>query len=79
MLTKLKKFVVPALGVLSLCLAISTPAQAVVTLPTTGIVISEYVTELVTGLGTVAGVAIGASFAFFILRRGVAWVKGFVR
>lgn len=74
----LKRASIGGVSVLTLAL-VSTTAQAQVTLPSTGIVLGDYVTELVTGIGAIAGVAIGASFAFFILRRGVSWVKGFVR
>jgi len=46
-----------------------------VTLPDTGIDLSEYVTLLVTGIGGVAALAIGGYFAFRIVRIGLRWLR----
>ena len=48
-------------------------------LPTTGVNVGAYVTSLLTNLGTVIGLAIGAGFAIFALMLGVRFVKKLVR
>jgi uncharacterized membrane protein YhaH (DUF805 family) len=56
------------------------PAMAATpTLPDTGVDVASYVNVLVTALGAIIGVVIGATFSIFVIRRGISWVKGGVR
>lgn len=57
----------------------STPVFAQSSLPSTGVTVGTYVTDLVSELGTIAGSAIAAGFALYLLFRGVMWVKRLVK
>ena len=50
-----------------------------VTLPSTGVDVGGYVSALVTQLGGVLGVAIGAGFALFAIWMGVRYVKAAIK
>lgn len=54
-------------------------ASAAPTLPDTGVDVGSYVTVLVTSLGAIIATVIGATFAIFVIRRAISWVKGYVR
>jgi hypothetical protein len=49
-------------------------AHAEVTLPTTGVDLSSYVTAMSTGLGTTIGLAIGLAVAILIITIGVSFI-----
>lgn len=54
---------------------LSTPMFAVDLIPTTGTDIGAFITEGITKMAVVAGVAIGGYFAFKILVKGLKWVN----
>lgn len=66
---------------LTMCLVMlgMSSAYATVTLPETGVDVSMYVSTLVSSLGAVIATVVGATFAFFVIRRAISWVKGYVR
>jgi hypothetical protein len=74
----MRKFLSLALvAVLSILTGVASATE--VTLPSTGVDVGSYVTALVTSLGTVAGVAIGAGFAIFAIWMGFKYVKKAIR
>lgn len=70
----MKKFFVRA-GVTGAALCLPVLCHAQVNLPDTGVDVPGHITALVTSLGTVAAAAIGAWAAFFVVKRGIQWVK----
>jgi hypothetical protein len=59
--------------------AIGGASAADVTLPSTGVDVGGYVSALVTNLGGVLGIAIGAGFALFAIWMGVRYVKAAIK
>ena len=59
--------------------AIGAASAADVTLPSTGVDVGGYVGALVTQLGGVLGIAIGAGFALFAIWMGVRYVKAAIK
>jgi hypothetical protein len=55
------------------CLA--SPSFATVTLPSTGVDVSEYIDAAILAVGVVAASAIGGFCAYTILKRGIRWIR----
>lgn len=69
-----------ALAVLAaLFVTVASVSAADVTLPSTGVDVGGYVSALVTNLGGVLGIAIGAGFALFAIWMGVRYVKAAIK
>ena len=72
--------VLKVVSVLALAMAVGPAAFAVdASLPATGVDVGSYANALVTNLGGVIGVAIGAGFAIFALWMGFRYVKAAIR
>jgi hypothetical protein len=55
------------------CLA--SPSFATVTLPSTGVEVSDYIDAAILAIGGVAASAIGGFVAYTILKRGIRWIR----
>ena len=47
-----------------------------VTLPSTGVDVSEYASAAITSLGAVVAVCVGGVVAFMLVRAGIRWIRG---
>jgi hypothetical protein len=69
------KAVALGLAAVGMVVGVTSEAKAVVTLPDTGIEVSEYIDAAVTGLASVAAAAIGGYVAYTILKRAIRWIR----
>lgn len=59
----------------ALVLGLGEYASATVTLPSTGVVVEDYIEAAILAVGATAAVAIGGFCAYMVLKRAIQWIR----